>query len=556
MGLGPYPAVSLVKARARAKQCREEVADGLDPIVERDRDTGSKRNLIVIGGIGGSGTRLVSDIVSQCGFYLGSRLNGAHDNLWFTFLLKRSYWFGNFPTDDEIVKALKLFERATITGLSASDRAEEFDLLDTIVHRSENHPDFSFEKLREIADELHNSHGTDLANYAGWGWKEPNTHIFLPQIAAAFKGARYIHVIRNGLDMAFSGNQQQVRNWCGHFGISLADGGGISPSRSLDFWIEANRRAIDVGRRLLKGRFHLIKYETLCVRPADEIDRLVDFLGVKLSPPQIAAIKQIPKPPPTIEQDRNSGIAQFSQAQIEAVQKFGFKVFYAGHKAAARAQSLEQILAETKEKLVQTESAIAEMRPRLVTAESETAACHLRAEKNTAALAAAQEKLRQMTEAAKVDRQHFERWLNRHVEEIAELKAEKVREAEAAKADRQHLERQLNRHVEEIAELKTLTGEMEDKADGLRRAAIDEFDRAIAELLHARGWSLLPAELRLKRQAGLLKRSGLFDAKWYLECNKDVVEAGADPAKHYIKYGLKEGRAPNAAYSGFKAVTR
>ena len=40
MGLGPYPAVSLAKARTRAERCREQVADGLDPIVERDRNTG------------------------------------------------------------------------------------------------------------------------------------------------------------------------------------------------------------------------------------------------------------------------------------------------------------------------------------------------------------------------------------------------------------------------------------------------------------------------------------------------------------------------------------
>ncbi|MBK5106183.1 MAG: integrase arm-type DNA-binding domain-containing protein, partial [Burkholderiales bacterium] len=38
MGLGPYPAVSLAKARARSERCREQVADGLDPIVERGRD--------------------------------------------------------------------------------------------------------------------------------------------------------------------------------------------------------------------------------------------------------------------------------------------------------------------------------------------------------------------------------------------------------------------------------------------------------------------------------------------------------------------------------------
>jgi integrase len=39
MGLGPFPAVSLAKARERAARCREQVADGLDPITERGRET-------------------------------------------------------------------------------------------------------------------------------------------------------------------------------------------------------------------------------------------------------------------------------------------------------------------------------------------------------------------------------------------------------------------------------------------------------------------------------------------------------------------------------------
>ncbi len=38
MGLGPYPEISLSKARTRASECRELVADGKDPIGERDRE--------------------------------------------------------------------------------------------------------------------------------------------------------------------------------------------------------------------------------------------------------------------------------------------------------------------------------------------------------------------------------------------------------------------------------------------------------------------------------------------------------------------------------------
>ncbi len=40
MGLGPYPAVTLAKARERADECRSMVADGLDPKAERAKESG------------------------------------------------------------------------------------------------------------------------------------------------------------------------------------------------------------------------------------------------------------------------------------------------------------------------------------------------------------------------------------------------------------------------------------------------------------------------------------------------------------------------------------
>jgi hypothetical protein len=44
---------------------------------------------VIIGGVGGSGTRLIAQMLKELGFYLGSDLNSANDNLWFTLLFKR-----------------------------------------------------------------------------------------------------------------------------------------------------------------------------------------------------------------------------------------------------------------------------------------------------------------------------------------------------------------------------------------------------------------------------------------------------------------------------------
>lgn len=46
-----------------------------------------------------------------------------------------------------------------------------------------------------------------------------------------------------------------------------------------------------------------------------------------------------------------------------------------------------------------------------------------------------------------------------------------------------------------------------------------------------------------------IKKSGLFDEKYYLEIYEDIRKADVNPIKHYIKYGWKEGRNPSKKFN-------
>jgi GT2 family glycosyltransferase len=46
----------------------------------------------------------------------------------------------------------------------------------------------------------------------------------------------------------------------------------------------------------------------------------------------------------------------------------------------------------------------------------------------------------------------------------------------------------------------------------------------------------------------IIKKSGLFDTRYYLENNKDVLESCSDPLMHYVAFGFKEGRNPNPGF--------
>lgn len=232
---------------------------------------------IAIGAVGGSGTRVIADFLIKAGIHMGQELNSANDNLWFTFLFKRPRWFASFPEAAEIHSAMALFQKASTVGLRGTITASEEALLQQIAAelRSTSRP---IGIGADCIERLLASQRVSAKPDEAWGWKEPNTQIFLPELARSVPGFRYIHVLRNGFDMAFSRNTQQARNWSGSLFESPLAGEAISQEQILDYWIAANRRTLSQGQSLLGSRFFVLCYEALCDHPEREIQRLFDFL--------------------------------------------------------------------------------------------------------------------------------------------------------------------------------------------------------------------------------------------------------------------------------------
>jgi hypothetical protein len=165
---------------------------------------------VIIGGVGGSGTRVVAEIINLLGFYIGGDLNPAKDNLWFLMLFKRPRWFRRARHDKH-----KIF-----TGLRLLSKA--------MLHKTvPGWPELKFliRAVLEISIFGHNYKGDGrglwpfvrawnmvagqpkmIMDQTRWGWKEPNSHIYLEYLAAFFGDIKYIHTIRHGLDMAFIWN--------------------------------------------------------------------------------------------------------------------------------------------------------------------------------------------------------------------------------------------------------------------------------------------------------------------------------------------------------------
>lgn len=277
---------------------------------------------MVVGGVGGSGTRVVAAALVSLGYYLGSELNAPLDNLWFTFLLKRPRWYARVAGERApISERLQILSRAMTQGLEGCEDALKQSVRGIAAKGASPN---SADETRCAS--LLASKQPASAGLVGWGWKEPNSHVYLPHLAAQFSRLKYVHVIRHGLDMAFSTNQGQLTNWGFLFGFDAAKAQTeTTPRDSLRFWLAANRRAVEIGAALLGPRFLLLNFDDLCARPRLGIEQLLRFLGRDAPAAELDRLAALVETPASSGRYRERAHA-FTADDIAAVRALGFVV--------------------------------------------------------------------------------------------------------------------------------------------------------------------------------------------------------------------------------------
>lgn len=270
---------------------------------------------VAIGGVGGSGTRVVAQAVRSAGRNMGSDLNEALDNLWFTLLFK----YEDILTCDDrrFGRLLSLFAERMATGRLV-DAAAASDLAGLARRRCGQHTEpWLAERAATMA--------TPESSAAGqpWGWKEPNTHLVLDRLARAWPDLRYVHVIRNGMDMATSSNQNQPRLWGDALGAPY-DG---TPAASLRYWCRAQRRATAIGATM-GDRFLEVRFEDLCAAPAETFTRVLEFCGAANPGSLAARLAPSVRPPSTMGRGALSHVSTrgFDRADLDYVESLGFHV--------------------------------------------------------------------------------------------------------------------------------------------------------------------------------------------------------------------------------------
>jgi Sulfotransferase family len=303
--------------------------------VGRDADA-PVQGPVVIGGVGGSGTRVVELILRRLGVYTGSDLNWAGDNLWFTLLCKLPRWdLAAFTADSGVMRGLTAVERAMTGRLDFTHQDRR--IVHESLHRSRQwwrddrlDDDKPPAWLRKRLESLLTSRRDYPPDAALWGLKEPNSHHYIGHLQRHFGDRlRYVHVIRNGLHMAQSRNQLQLNRWGSVYGVP-DPGGDRSPdpgaTASLDYWIRANETAIQEGNALPQGSFLLLNYDDLCMNPKREIDRFVEFLGLHPSADTLEELAGLPKRGSARPRPDYDAREMFGGERLARVRALGFPV--------------------------------------------------------------------------------------------------------------------------------------------------------------------------------------------------------------------------------------
>ena len=274
--------------------------------------------VIAIGALGGSGTRAIAQVLMDAGIYLGDSLNNANDNKLFTRLFKNPSFY-NGAGKAEIQERLAVFEEYMRTDHLSPKSARR--LLKAAFDNPLARNSFKF-NIRILYKTL-----SKPCNRQTWGWKEPNTQIYLQEIDAFFDNLKYLQVIRHGLDMAFSSNRKQLANWGYRYSIHIDDAATEQEIayRQLEYWIQSTREVIEKGKHL-RGDFLLVNHGEFCAQPEAQIDRMLNFIGADVSPEKRKALYDIPRTPRSAGRYRHHDLGIFDRSQLDFVREMGFDV--------------------------------------------------------------------------------------------------------------------------------------------------------------------------------------------------------------------------------------
>jgi Sulfotransferase family len=118
-----------------------------------------------------------------------------------------------------------------------------------------------------------------------WGWKFPETYLLGPYVRATFPRARYLHLLRDGRDLAFKQHltdlpQHRLARAILRQQRAMGEPHHLQAAKSWALQVELFDR---FRRELEPGQLLEIRFERLLTAPVDEADRICRYLGLDMT---------------------------------------------------------------------------------------------------------------------------------------------------------------------------------------------------------------------------------------------------------------------------------
>lgn len=259
---------------------------------------------VIVGGIGGSGTRVIAEILIELGYFMGNDLNVSSDNLLFTHIFKHKQIPHLTDTDFQSLVNMYIKDMTGEKKLTPSDGKN----LQKIVGNDIDITTWISKRINQPSIDSFDTRKSPSL----WGWKEPNSHVIINRLKKNIPHAKYIHLIRNGYDMAHSNNQNQLKFWGEYFLNQKIEN---TPRYSFKYWCSTYKNIITYKQQYPDTTL-LINYEDLCFQPKISLRALCAFLNISTDEQTITKLSSKIKAPNSIGRYKQFGLDIFDESDI------------------------------------------------------------------------------------------------------------------------------------------------------------------------------------------------------------------------------------------------
>ncbi|MBN1661654.1 MAG: sulfotransferase [Anaerolineae bacterium] len=263
----------------------------------------SQAEPVVILGMHRSGTSLVTRLLIDVGIYMGSRLSVNAEPPFFQ-KLNQSIFASAGATWSNVEPMIEAMASPQFVERQAG-------VLEHILLERNTIRDF-FGAEQWPA-------GRDLP-LSRWGWKDPRTTLTFPIWLSVFPHARFVHVLRNGVDVAISIHRRTCmirEQWWKWWWYQLRGYGTstLNFQHDLELWERYVSFALEEKKRIAPERYYEVRYEALLDAPEAEVRGLLAFLDVQTGSTTVASVaRQV--------ETRRTFDARYAANYVDEIQTF------------------------------------------------------------------------------------------------------------------------------------------------------------------------------------------------------------------------------------------